>query len=49
MLIIRVLGRIGDWELGIGDWELGIGNWELDISEKECRDVAVLRLYNGSG
>ncbi len=21
----------------------------LDISEKECRDVAVLRLYKGSG
>ncbi len=24
-------------------------SWLLDISEKECRDVALLRLYKGSG
>ncbi|MHC5855598.1 hypothetical protein [Nostoc sp.] len=44
---------IGDWGLGIGigDWRLrlAIGHWALDISEKECREVAMLRLYKSSG
>ncbi|WP_267868393.1 hypothetical protein [Nostoc sp. CHAB 5836] len=38
---------IGHWSLVIGHWSLVIGHWSSP--KKNCFDVAVLRLYKGSG
>ncbi|QFS43966.1 hypothetical protein GXM_01439 [Nostoc sphaeroides CCNUC1] len=35
--------------LGSGEWGVGNGEWGVGNGQKECRDVALLRLYRGSG